>query len=116
MKEKRNLKRRHLIFYLRVIDTETELPIGYVVDITPEGIMLISEKEYKLGTQFKLRMDLPEDYLTTKHITFDAKVMWSQVDVNSDFFDIGLQFNELPEEDANMIQGLINLFGFQDIS
>jgi hypothetical protein len=43
MQEKRKLKRRHLIYYLRVFEKNTDTLLGYLVDITPEGIMIMSE-------------------------------------------------------------------------
>jgi hypothetical protein len=43
MPEKRKLKRRQLIYYLRVLDRDSGALVGRLVDITTEGVMLLSE-------------------------------------------------------------------------
>ena len=37
MKNRRSEKRRHLIYYLQVFNSETDQFLGNLVDITPEG-------------------------------------------------------------------------------
>ena len=59
MDEKREIKRRHLIYYLRVFDRKTDQLLGHLVNITPQGIMLISEESLATDTTFQLRMKLP---------------------------------------------------------
>ena len=56
MNEKRKLNRRHLIYYLRVFDRDTSILIGHLVDITAEGIMLISEDPIETDNIFQLKM------------------------------------------------------------
>ncbi len=43
-----SIKRRHLIYYLRVWNNKEDKVLGHVVDITTEGLMLISEQEIPL--------------------------------------------------------------------
>ncbi len=46
---KRQLKRVHLIYYLRIFDNNSGNNIGHLVDITTQGIMMISEKPIPAG-------------------------------------------------------------------
>ena len=39
--EKRQIKRRHLIYYLRIYDGISSRIIGHAVDISQQGMMLI---------------------------------------------------------------------------
>ncbi len=114
MNEKRNFKRRHLIFYLRVFNNNAEQPFGYIVDITPQGCMVISEKEIEAGKKMTLRMDLPSGHGGKKHLVLKAETKWCKPDVNPDFFDIGFRFDDIDYEDEEIVHSLINMFGFQD--
>jgi hypothetical protein len=55
----RSLKRRHLIYYLRVFDRSSGKLVGHLVDVTTQGMMLISEAPLPDEAEFELRMDLP---------------------------------------------------------
>ena len=41
MDERRRLKRRHLIYYLRVFNQATDQLIGHLVDLTTEGTLTV---------------------------------------------------------------------------
>lgn len=110
----RALKRRHLIFYLEVYDTETDTLLGNLVDITTQGIKLVSKTPIETGKIFILRMTLPEDYFEDKVLTFEAKSLWSGNDVNSDFFDTGFSASSLNTKAKETITELVKQLGFND--
>jgi hypothetical protein len=114
VKERRKLKRRHLIFYLRVFNNETEELIGYVVDITPKGIMVISDKAMAINKTYLFRMDLPTEIGESRHLHFKVKSAWCSNDVNNDFWDTGFQLIDVSPTDIKIIENLIGKFGFQD--
>ncbi len=113
MEEKRRLKRRHLFFYLRIFNQKNGELIGYLGDITPEGIMVISENPIETNRFFKLRMDLPGS-AAVRRLEFEAKSIWSQPDLNPDFYDTGLQLFDVSKRDMAMIEDLISDYGFRD--
>ena len=112
--EQRKLKRRHLIYYLRVYDTATNLLLGHVVDVTTEGLMLISEEQIIAGTIYNLKMVLPEDILQKPEIMFQVKSLWCKKDINPDFYATGLNIMKIDENDLDIIDTLIRKFGFND--
>ncbi len=114
MEEKRRLKRRHLIFYLRVFNADTNELLGYLVDITPEGIMLMSEKKIENGQRFRLKMDLPAEYSDHEHIEFEAESVWHSTDINPDFHDTGFKFSNVTVEEQQIIEDIIDDLGFED--
>lgn len=114
MEDKRQFKRRHLIFYLQVFDQKNDELIGYLVDITHEGIMLISESPIEKDKAFKLKMTLPSRIGKKSHITFDAKSVWSRKDVNSDYYDTGFQIQGMPMENIQLFDELVSSFGFKE--
>lgn len=114
MNECRRLKRRHLIYYLRVFNRETDQLLGHLVDITEEGLMLISEHPIEMGITFQMRMLLPSNIGGMESWEFDAISRWCRKDINPDFFDSGFQLNDTDVKDLTVIRNLIRGFGFQD--
>lgn len=113
MEEKRKIYRRHLIYYLRVFDIATGNLLGHLVDITTEGIMLISETPIETGLTFQLRMDLPAFVFGKPELHFEARSVWCQSDVNTDFYDTGFQLIDISEQDQHIIEQIIEEYGFR---
>jgi hypothetical protein len=114
MVERRKLKRRHVIFYSRVFDCVTGILLGHLVDITPEGFMLISEDPIQSGSTYKLRMDLPDDVMEKAYLNFEAKCLWCQHDVNPSFHNAGFMVLNMSSEDKSLIENMIEEYGFRD--
>ncbi len=110
----RNLKRRHLIFYLEVFDDATGELLGHLVDLTTKGIKLVSKEPIAAGKVFTLRMLLPEEYFEEKVLCFQATSRWSTNDVNPDFYDTGFLVENLDKAAVGTINELILALGFSD--
>jgi hypothetical protein len=113
MHEKRRLKRVHLIYYLRIFDNQTNSQVGHLVDITTEGIMLISEEPVPIGKDFSFKMQLPGNITGREEINFKARCLWSRKDFNPDFFVSGYTIEEITAKEAKTITALINQYGFK---
>ncbi len=110
----RKLKRRHLIYYLRVYDRNTGVLIGHMADITTGGVMLVSESSIKTNKDFDFKMTLPAEIAGNRDITFNASSVWCKKDVNPDFYATGFKINNIESKDAKLIETLIAFFGFRD--
>jgi len=82
---KRQLKRVHLIYYLRIFDSNSGINVGHLVDITTQGIMMISEEPIPVGKEFSLKMQLPGTITGREEIEFSAQSLWCKKDINPDF-------------------------------
>jgi hypothetical protein len=114
MFEKRTLKRRHLIYYLQIMDKATNDLMGHLVDITAEGLMVISESPFEINKEFHFRMMLPKEIIGKEALEFSAISQWTRKDVNPDFYDTGFKLLDLSEADMLRVDQLIHHFGFQD--
>lgn len=114
VEDKRKLKRRHLIYYLRIFEAETGKHIGNLADITQEGIMIISEAPIQTKIIYSLNMVLPNKLRGKKEISFEAKCLWCKKDINPDFYVAGFQFINITESDKELIEMLIDRMGFND--
>ncbi len=107
MQERRKFKRIHLIHYLTIFERDTNKLLGNLVDITPEGILIITEKPVEKGQVFHFRMNLPEDFTEAQELNFDVESVWCEVDINPDLFAVGYHLLNTPEEDIAIIYKLI---------
>jgi hypothetical protein len=114
MSERRKIERKYLIYYLRVFDRSTNLFMGNLVDITTDGIMVMSETPIKQNTVFTLAMDLPEPICGCKRVTFDAKSIRCEQDPNPVFYNTGFQFVAIENGDVETIRTLIEEFSISD--
>lgn len=114
MDEKRKLQREHLRHHLMVFDRNTDEITGYLVDITPEGIMLTSKNPVELNTTFNLRMLLPDKIKGSRQIAFDAQSIWSRKDTTRGFYETGFKMLEIGNGNSEAIQILIKVFGAPD--
>ena len=114
MLEKRDLKRRHLIYYLRVYQGKSKKPIGYMADLHSRGIMLMSDEPIATEQNYDLRMELPQETSGKTFIEFSAKCLWCKKSVNTDFYESGFNLEEIDEDSISLIDTIIKFFGFRD--
>ena len=112
--ERRKSQRRHLIYYLKLFDVDKDEFLGNLVDITAEGLMLVSEKCLKKNEHLHLMLRLPKVVRGKKAIEFHGCCLWCQQDVNPDLFASGFEFTQISEEDQDIIEILVRRHGFQD--
>lgn len=112
--EGRALKRRHLIYYLEVHDAEKDELLGHLVDLTTQGIKLVSKKPIAVNRAFTLSMSLPEEMFKEKNLVFTATSLWSAPDINPDFYDTGFSVPGLSDEAKQLITDLVEQVGFND--
>ena len=112
--ERRNSKRRHLIYYLKMYDIDGDSLLGNLLDINDKGLMLVSEIPIETDKEYHLKLVLPKPVLKKDDISFRARSLWCQKDVNPDLFAAGFQFTQITEEDQVVIKSLVRKHGFQD--
>ncbi|MEW8353282.1 MAG: PilZ domain-containing protein [Candidatus Thiodiazotropha sp.] len=112
--DRRTVRRRHLIYYLRVWQVDQNIPIGHVVDINTGGLMLISEKAVPTGEEMQLEIRLPDPQGELKPVSFTAICRWSDRDINSAFYDSGFEFIDKSPDAMKTVQAMIQEYGFMD--
>ncbi len=113
-KNRRQVDRKYLVFYLRVFDGMSSNVIGNVVNISSKGIMLLSDISIPVNEDYRLRMRLPSEIVERGEVMFTATSRWCKQDVNPDFYLTGFQIHELSAEIKNNILCLIDDFSFVD--
>lgn len=114
IKDKRQVERKYLVFYLRVFDGMSVKVLGHLVNISSKGIMLLSDNAISVNEEYRLRMRLPSEVSDQGEIVFTATSRWCKLDKNPDFYVTGFQIHELNAEGRKDILSLIDDFSFID--
>jgi hypothetical protein len=114
MPDRRKTKRKYLMFYTRVFDVQTGELLGHLVDLTPQGAMLISEHAVPAGQDFRLKMELSPEVAAQPYVEFDAHSLWCQQDVNPQFYNTGFNFLSIAPESIAIVERIVEAYGFRD--
>ena len=113
--ERRVLKRRHLVFYLDVIDRDSGKVIGQLGDISTEGLLVISREQLPADMFCHGRLVLPDVRgFRSGFLDLDIRCCWQSPDVNPDLYCSGFSFENLGDADRGTINSLIQALGFRD--
>lgn len=114
MKERRKQERKTLVAYTQVFDLYGGNLLGYLGDLTASGAMIISEKPMKPDTEITLALELPEmPGIRAVRMSVSARVAWCQQDLSPQFYNIGFEFNDLSEEQKQLVASIIQNYEFR---
>ena len=111
--DKRTIKRHQLPYYLEVYNRITKKPLGYIVNISSQGMMLVSNSQTLTHAVFNMYMMLPEPINGHKRIDFDALSQWCKPDVTPGYYDTGFSFTRVPSELQQLVEALKDYFSFK---
>ena len=114
MPERRKVKHRHLLYYGRVYDENIQKLLGYLVDITEGGFMLLSDEPYPVGIARRLKLEVTDDVGQGPYINFTVKSVWCEPDIDPSHFDVGFEIEEIRPDDKELIDKIVEKYGFRD--
>ncbi|GGM05129.1 PilZ domain-containing protein [Pseudomonas asuensis] len=112
MKQNRHIERHQLPYFLKVFNRFTDRPMGYLGNISLDGMLLISQLPLLVGAKFELRLKVPGQDGQLHFIDFDASCQWSREDVTPGYYDSGFSISAPPHEFTELVESLRNYFSF----
>jgi len=110
----RSRPRKNTPHLVRVLDADSGRVIGRVVDITSDGLLLMSPQPLDVGRKIRMRVILPVMVNNRSDVEMDAEIVWSKQDPNPSFFQSGVKFLSLPGDDGFLLEDVmhkLNLVG-----
>jgi hypothetical protein len=107
MEERRKSVRRAPNDYFLVFDRENDRFIGRVLNMSMDGVMLVSMEPVKVPAEYTCRMALPEKIDDCNQIIFDAESIWSRRNENSNMYETGLKLKNVSSNDREIIRELL---------
>jgi hypothetical protein len=114
MEDRRKIKRRYLLYYVRVYDAGSRQLLGNLVDITPTGAMIISESPVTENKDLHLRIELSADVADKAYMDLIVKTIWCHPDIDPSLYNIGFKIVGVSPEDTKIIQNIVETYGFRD--
>jgi hypothetical protein len=107
MKENRKATRKIADEVLEVSDQITGTQIGRVVNISAEGLMLLSHEPVLTGSVYQLALELSAADGEAKQIMFGAEAIWTSETNQPESFWTGFRIIDIANEDVLLIDELI---------
>jgi len=114
MEERRRVKRRHLLYFGRIYDESARKLLGYLVDITESGFMVLSDERFPVGETYPLKLEVTDDVGQRPFISFTGKSIWCEPDIEPSRYNTGFEIVEMGPGDREIILAIIEKYGFHD--
>jgi Tfp pilus assembly protein PilZ len=110
MNNQRKESRKKLVAFTPVYDLMHKSLLGYIGDLTPQGMMVIGEKPITIGSHLMLDLEL-----LSMRISLSARAAWCRPDESPQYFNIGFEFLDVLPENLRMIEIILNRYQFQHV-
>ncbi|MCX8044497.1 MAG: PilZ domain-containing protein [Desulfobacterota bacterium] len=105
--ERRIYKRRQLIYYLELFDGKHEQCIGHVVDISPEGMLVMSDKPFGICQTYRFSIVYKQPGCCRHMVQVTARSRWCMPGMHAHFYDTGFELVGIDKETAKAIDTII---------
>lgn len=112
----RHIERHQLPYFLKVFNRLTDQPIGYLGNVSEDGLMLISQLPLLVGPDFELQIRLPGINGAQHLINLTASCLWCHEDQTPGHYDSGFMLLHPPREYDHLVLALRNYFSFYPLS
>lgn len=101
-------KRKSLFYKFEVLNAEDQF-IGYLGDITLNGLKVVSEESIQLNSKHSLKIKLPPRIGGKEEIVFEAECVWCKKDEENKNYQLGFKAHHENSENINTIKIIMEL-------
>lgn len=112
----RRIERHQLPYFLKVFNSITDKPIGFLGNVSEDGLMLISPLPMMIGASFQLRLKIPTADDCPPFIDLKARCLWCHEDETPHHYDAGFSLQWAPPEYGLLVGALRGYFSFSPLS
>ncbi len=92
------------IFRVKVSNPETGALIGYVGDVSENGLKILSDTEYEVGADVKVRMRMRINETETLQFDLSLTCMWTGTNSKTGYFEAGFILAQPSAEFTLMVE------------
>ena len=113
--DRRKEPRKKLMAFTSVYEEDKGVLIGYIRDLTLQGVLVISEKVLDVNKQLTLAIELPGRLpeIKTTYIAIPARVAHCTKDESPQTYEIGFEFTDVTPENLSILQVLLERYHFR---
>ena len=114
MQDRRKLPRKDLMSYSQVFDLNQGNLIGYLGDLNLIGAMVIGDQPLKIDEKLTISIQLPElPKINATRLTLPVRVVRCNQDLSPDYFNIGIEFERITDEQEKIIEAVLENYEFR---
>ena len=114
MQDRRKLPRKDLMSYSQVFDLAQGKLIGYLGDLNLIGAMVIGDESRKVNEKLTISIQLPElPKINATRLSLPVRVVWCHQDLSPEYFNIGMEFELITDEQKKIIEAVIENYEFR---
>ncbi len=114
MRSQRRIERHQLPYYLKVFNRITDKPMGFIGNVSLDGLMLISQLPMLVGARFDMRLKIPGQS-GMRFVDFSGNCQWCREDLTPGVYDSGFALVAPPADYVEMIDALRYYFSFHGL-
>jgi len=100
--------------YSQVFDLSQGKLIGYLGDLNLIGAMVIGDEPLQVNEKLTISIQLPElPKINATRLTLPVRVVRCHQDISPEYFNIGLEFDLVTDEQKNIIEAVLENYEFR---
>jgi hypothetical protein len=112
--ETRKEERRKLMAFTPVLDLGKKSLLGYVGDLTLQGVLVVGEKPVEVDQLITLVIDFPETpEIYAKRVIIPARAAWCEKKQDDKYFDTGFEFQKVEKKDKIIIESILERYQYR---
>ena len=112
MPERRTVPRKKFALYMRVMDDDTGVQLGHMIEVSATGLQLETTKKPPLERDYYLRLELTAELADRPFIVFIARTKWVKSDdIQPNLFHVGFAITEILPDDKQIFVNLVQKYG-----
>ena len=114
MQDRRKQPRTDLMSYSQVFDLYNGKLLGYLGDLNHLGAMVIGDEELRIDDHLTISIQLPElPDVKASRMVLPVRVAYSQRDISPEYFNIGLEFDIVTDQQKAVIESILENYEFK---
>ena len=117
MSDHRKESRKKLMAFTPVYDLLHKTLLGYIGDLTLQGVMMIGEKPVEVGKHLTLGIEFPEGQpeKPDSRVAVSVRAAWCRKDENPQYFNIGFEFIDISPGNVREIEAIVERYQFRSV-
>ena len=109
--------RKKLMTFTPVYEMLHKTLLGYVGDLTLQGVMVIGEKPVEVDKQLTLGIEFHECLpdLAAARVSIPSRAAWCRQDDSPQYFNIGFEFIDISPETVKIVEAILERYQFRSV-
>jgi Tfp pilus assembly protein PilZ len=113
MSVKRKEERKKMTSFMLVYGLPENILLGYLGDMTLHGAMVVGNKPVEINKELTLLIEFTEiPEIPATKLTFPARVAWCKHEAQSPYYNTGVEFIDLSDQNKKVIEAILERYQF----